>query len=66
VNQQKRFIRPSSRGRTMGKLHEIEGIMKEVVGRATNNPDLETFGTVEKSVGKIQHWIGRAEKTIGK
>ncbi len=38
---------------------------KEEVGKVTNNPDLEVSGNTEKNAGKIQKWIGCAEKAIG-
>jgi len=39
--------------------------MKEEVGKATNDPDLEVSGRAEKKAGKVQEWISRAEKAVG-
>jgi hypothetical protein len=36
------------------------------VGRATNDPDLEAEGQVEKIGGKVQKKIGQVEKVLGK
>jgi uncharacterized protein YjbJ (UPF0337 family) len=42
----------------------VKGKVKEKVGRATNNPDLETEGQGEKTRGKIQKKIGQVEKVL--
>jgi uncharacterized protein YjbJ (UPF0337 family) len=58
-------MKPSTQDRSEGKLHEVKGKIKEEVGKATNDPDLEVSGEAEKNVGKVQNWIGRAEKAVG-
>jgi uncharacterized protein YjbJ (UPF0337 family) len=59
------MMKPSTQDRTEGKLHEVRGKMKEKVGKATNDTDLEVSGKAENKAGKVQEWIGRAEKAIG-
>jgi len=59
-------MKPSTKDEVGGKVHEVKGKIKEQVGRATNNPDLETEGTAEKIGGKIQHKIGQVERVIEK
>lgn len=49
-----------------GKFHEVKGTIKEKIGHATNNPDLEDQGTAEKVGGKIQKKVGQVEKVIEK
>ena len=58
-------MKPSTQDRTEGKLHEIKGKIKEKVGKATNDPDLEVSGNAEKKAGKVQNLIGRVEKAVG-
>ena len=58
-------MKPSTQDRTEGKLHEVKGKGKEGVGKVTHNPDLEVSGNAEKKAGKVQKWIGRAEKAVG-
>jgi uncharacterized protein YjbJ (UPF0337 family) len=58
-------MKQSTRDRAAGKLHEVKGKVKEKVGRATNNPDLEAEGLVEKIGGKVQRKIGQVEKVLG-
>ena len=64
-NEEEQLVKPSTQDRTEGKLHEVKGKIKEEVGKATNNPDLEISGNAEKSGGKVQKWIGNAEKIVG-
>jgi uncharacterized protein YjbJ (UPF0337 family) len=58
-------MKPSTQDRTEGKLHEVKGEIKEAVGKATNDPDLEVSGNTEKNGGKVQEWIGRVDKAVG-
>ena len=59
------MMKPSTQDRTEGKLHEVKGKIKEAVGKATNDPNLEVSGNAEKNAGKVQKWIGVAEKSVG-
>jgi uncharacterized protein YjbJ (UPF0337 family) len=59
------MIKPSTQDRTEGKFHEVKGEIKEEIGKATNDPDLEATGNAEKKAGKVQQWIGQAEKAVG-
>ena len=49
-----------------GKFHEVKGTVKEKLGRATNNPNLEDEGNAEKVAGKVQKKVGQVEKVIEK
>jgi len=62
---QEKNMKPSTQDKAEGKIHEVKGKVKEEVGKVTNDPDLEVSGEAEKNVGKIQNWIGRAEKAVG-
>ena len=59
------MMKPGTDDRATGKLHEVKGTLKQVVGELTNNPDLEAEGTAEKNVGKAMNWIGKVEKAAG-
>jgi len=59
-------MKPSTKGKAQGTFHEVKGKVKEKVGRATNNPDLEAEGLVEKIGGKVQKKIGQVKKVLGK
>jgi uncharacterized protein YjbJ (UPF0337 family) len=58
-------MKPSTKDEIAGKLHEVKGKIKEELGDATTDPNLEVSGNVEKNAGKIQSWMGRAEKAVG-
>ena len=58
-------MKPSTQDRTEGKLHEVNGKVKEEIGKVTNDADTEVSGNAEKNAGKVQNWIGRAEKAVG-
>jgi uncharacterized protein YjbJ (UPF0337 family) len=58
-------MKQSTKDKAKGTFHEVKGKVKEKVGRATNNPDLEAEGQVEKIGGKIQKKIGEVKKVLG-
>jgi uncharacterized protein YjbJ (UPF0337 family) len=58
-------MKASTKDKTEGKLHEVKGRTKEAIGTLTNDADLRVEGQIEKTAGKAQKWIGRAEKKIG-
>jgi uncharacterized protein YjbJ (UPF0337 family) len=59
-------MKPSTEDQIQGTVHNVKGSVKEAVGHAVGNPDLETEGTVEKLAGKIQNKVGQVEKVIEK
>jgi uncharacterized protein YjbJ (UPF0337 family) len=59
-------MKDSTKDQAEGKLHEVKGKVKEAVGRATNNPNLQDDGTDEKVAGKVQKKIGQVEKVFEK
>lgn len=59
-------MKDSTKDKIQGKVHEVKGAIKERVGRATNDPDLETEGTAEKIGGKVQKKVGDVEKVVEK
>ena len=59
------MMKPSTEDRTTGKLHEVEGAIKQKAGELTSNPNLEADGTVEKNAGKVQNVAGKIEKAVG-
>jgi uncharacterized protein YjbJ (UPF0337 family) len=59
-------MKSSSRDKMEGTGHKAKGIVKESIGKLTNNPKMEAEGAVEKTAGKVQHKIGEAKKVLGK
>ena len=56
----------STTDKVRGEFHEVKGKVKEKVGRARNNYDLEDEGTTEKIAGKVQKKVSQVEKVIEK
>jgi uncharacterized protein YjbJ (UPF0337 family) len=59
-------MQDSTKDKIEGKTHEVKGAVKEKVGHATNDPDLEAEGQDEKVAGKIQKKVGDIEKVFEK
>jgi uncharacterized protein YjbJ (UPF0337 family) len=57
-------MKPSTEDQIKGKFHEVKGKVKEKVGHATNDRDLEGEGQDEKVAGKVQKKIGQVEKVF--
>jgi uncharacterized protein YjbJ (UPF0337 family) len=59
-------MKDSTKDKIEGTAHEVKGAVKEKLGHATNNPDLEAEGKGEKLGGKVQKKVGNVEKVIEK
>ncbi len=56
----------STKDKVEGKTDELKGSVKEKVGQATNDPDLEAEGAGDKLGGKVQQKIGEIKKVFEK
>jgi uncharacterized protein YjbJ (UPF0337 family) len=59
-------MKQSTSDKASGKFHEVKGSVKQKIGRATNNPNLEAEGAGEKIGGKILTKVGQVRKVLGK
>jgi uncharacterized protein YjbJ (UPF0337 family) len=59
-------MKDSTKDKVEGAVHDAKGTIKERVGHATNNPNLEAEGQDEKVAGKIQKKVGDVEKVFEK
>jgi len=59
-------MKDSTKDKIKGTAHELKGAIKEKIGHATNNPDLEAEGTAEKVGGKVQKKVSNVEKLVEK
>lgn len=48
-----------------GKFDQAKGTIKENVGRALNDRDLETEGSADRAGGNIQEGFGTAKRKVG-
>ena len=58
-------MKSSTKDNIEGKMHQVKGKIKETVGKAVGNPDLEAEGKVENLGGKVQEKIGDVKKVVG-
>lgn len=65
TNRRSNEMKDSTKDQAQGKGHEVKGAIKEKIGRAVNNPDLEAEGQDEKIGGKVQKKVGEVEKVLG-
>ena len=59
-------MKSSRRDKAEGNVHEVKGKVKEVVGNAVGNRDLEAEGKTERLAGKVQKKVGQIKKIVGK
>jgi uncharacterized protein YjbJ (UPF0337 family) len=59
-------MKDSTKDEIKGTAHELKGAIKEKIGHATNNPELEAEGTAEKVGGKVQKKVAEVKKVAGK
>jgi uncharacterized protein YjbJ (UPF0337 family) len=59
-------MKDSTKDEIKGTAHELKGAIKEKIGHATNNPNLEAEGTAEKVGGKVQKKVADVKKAAGK
>jgi uncharacterized protein YjbJ (UPF0337 family) len=59
-------MKSSVRSQAEGNVREAKGLVREVIGKFTNNPRLEAEGKGERLAGKMQEMIGRTKNIAGK
>ena len=59
-------MKSSTNDKVKGTFHKAKGKAKEMAGRITDNPKLETEGKAEKIAGKVQEKIGQVKGVLGK
>ena len=57
-------MKRSTRNQIKGRARELKGNIKEKAGRATNSPDMEAKGAMERIGGKVQKKAGDFEKRL--
>ena len=53
-----------NKDKVKGTINDFAGSLKERVGRATQNQDLENEGTIQKTKGKIQKVSGAIQDAV--
>lgn len=58
-------MQSSSQNITEGRIHKINGKIKEVIGYLFGNRKVEAEGKDENLEGRVQEKIGKVEKVAG-
>jgi uncharacterized protein YjbJ (UPF0337 family) len=48
-----------------GKTETLKGKIKQGVGRAANDPELQDEGAVDEAAGRTQETFGKARRKVG-
>jgi uncharacterized protein YjbJ (UPF0337 family) len=56
----------STKDKVKGNVDQASGTVKEKLGQATDDPDLQDEGTAEKVKGKVQEKVGDIKKVFDK
>lgn len=59
-------MKTSTKDQVHGTFHQLEGKVKELAGKLSDNPKLEARGVGEKIAGRVQEKIGQIKKVLGK
>ncbi len=54
-----------NRDEVEGKFDQAKGAVKENVGRATGDRDMEDDGAADRAGGKVQEGFGEAKRKVG-
>lgn len=54
-----------NRDEVEGKFDRAKGTVKENVGRALNDQDMEAEGTADRASGNVQEGFGTAKRKVG-
>jgi len=55
----------STKDHVKGTFHQLDGKVKELAGKLSDNPKLAVQGIGEKIAGKVQEKLGQIEKVMG-
>jgi uncharacterized protein YjbJ (UPF0337 family) len=66
IESWEKSMKRSAKDKAKGTYHELKGTVKQKVGKAMNNRQLQAEGLGEKLAGRLQKGIGQAEKALEK
>src|SRR5262249_42595257 len=64
VRRRRRRRSAMNKDEMKGKVEQAKGYVKEKVGQATDNPDLEAEGAADRAAGKGQEAVGKARRKV--
>lgn len=66
MKSDKHAMNSCTKGEAEGNRHKVKGNIKEIGGKVSTNPALETDGKEENRTGKVQAKIGEIKNAVGK
>ncbi len=60
------IMKSSTQDKAEGSAKNLKGKVKEGVGRAVDNPDMQVEGRGDQGEGKVQKKVGDVKKVFGK
>ena len=59
-------MKSSTKDNAEGKMYQVKGKSKQILGKIVKNRHLEAEGKAENLDGKVQEKIGEIKKVVGK
>ena len=59
-------MKSSTQDNAEGKMHQLKGKSKQILGKIVKNRKLEAEGKAENLDGKVKEKIGKFKKVVGK
>ncbi len=60
------YMKSSTKDKIKGRAAQAKGVMKEKVGTATGNREMQDRGTGSKVAGTVRNKVGDVKKVFGK
>jgi uncharacterized protein YjbJ (UPF0337 family) len=54
-----------NKNETNGAIDQAKGKAKQVIGNATNDPNLRDEGRADEAAGKVESAVGNAQRKVG-
>jgi len=59
-------MKSSTKNNAEGRMHQLKGKSKQILGKIFKNRKLEAKGKAENLEGNVQEKIGKVKKVVGK
>ncbi len=59
-------MKSSTKDKLKGRAAQAKGVVKEKVGRATKDREMQDRGTADKVAGTVRNKVGDVKKVFGK
>jgi uncharacterized protein YjbJ (UPF0337 family) len=66
MKDRRNTMKSSTKDNAEGKMHQLKGKSKQILGKIVKNRKLEAEGKAENLDGNVQEKIGKFKKVVGK